>query len=102
MLPTPFLLSSDQRQKRSLTQDVTAFVKNHHFQYTNLLSFDSEARSIHTIPSIREHCGSYLYYFQYKILETVTSQAPFQIIFNPVQGINTRTFYMTIHPQNKI
>ena len=53
---------------------------------------------MHTIPSIREHCDSYLFYVHYKTLEP--SHAPFQIIFKPDQSINTGTFYRTIHPQN--
>ena len=68
MLPTPFLLSTDQRQKRSLTKDVTPFLNNIIFQYTNLLSFHitTEDHIFHTITLIREHCDSYLYYFQFK------------------------------------
>ena len=100
MLPTPFLLSSDQRKKRSLTQDVIPFLNNIIFQYTNPLSFETEAQSLHTTPLIREHCDTYLYYFQHKTLELTTPQTPFQGIFNQVQGINTGTFYRTIHPQN--
>ena len=42
MLPTPFLLSSDQHQKRSLTQDVIPFLNNIILQYTNPLSFETE------------------------------------------------------------
>ena len=48
----------------------------------------------------REHCGSYLYYIRYKTLEITPSQTPFQVIFNPVKGISSGTFYRTIHPQN--
>ena len=76
MLPTPFLLSSDQRQKRSLTQDVIPFLNNIIFHYTNPLSFETEAHTTHTIPLIREHFDSYLYYFQYKTLEITQSQTP--------------------------
>ena len=65
MLITPFSLSSDQLQKRSLTQDVIPFLYNIMFHYTNSLSFETEAHTIHSIPLIREHCDSYLYYFQY-------------------------------------
>ena len=50
MLPTPFLLASDQRQKRSLTQVV--YLNNIIFQYTSPLSFETKLQSIHTIPSI--------------------------------------------------
>ena len=65
MLPTPFSLSCDQRQKRSLTHDVIPFLNNFIFQNTNSLSFETEAHIIHTIPLIQEHCDSYLYYLQY-------------------------------------
>ena len=48
----------------------------------------------------REHSDSYLYYIRYKTLEITTSQNPFQVIFNPVKGIITGTYYRTIHPEN--
>ena len=92
MLPTPFLLSSERRQKRSFTQDVIPFLKNIILQYTNPLS-------IEPIPLAREHCDSYLYYFRYKTLEIIPSQTLFQKIFNPIRDINTGTYYRTIHPQ---
>ena len=38
--------------------------------------------------------------FDIETLEITPSQSPFQIIFNPVRGINTETYYRTIHPQN--
>ena len=52
MFPTPFLLSSDQPQKRSLTQDVIPFLNNIIFPYTNPLSFVTEAHIIYIIPFI--------------------------------------------------
>ena len=82
MLITRFLLSSEQRQKRSLSQDVIPFLNNIIFQYTNSPSFETEAHTIPTIPLIREHCDSYLYYFQYKTLEITTSRTALQSIFN--------------------
>ena len=42
MLPTPFLLSADQIQKRSLTQDEIPLLNNTIFQYKNALSFEAE------------------------------------------------------------
>ena len=70
------------------------------FQYTNLLSFETEPHNIHTIPLAREHCISYLFYFRYRTLEITPSQTPFQFLFNPVRDMNTGTNYRTIHPQN--
>ena len=100
MLPPPFLLSTDQRQRRSSTPDVVPFLNNIIFQYTNLLSFETETHNIHTIPLAREHYDSFLYHFRYKTLEPLCSQNPFQIIFNPGKGIKTGTYYRTIDPQN--
>ena len=62
MLPTPFTFTTEKRQNRSLIQDVTPFLNNIIFQYTNPL------------PLVREHCDSYLYYIQYKTLDITPSQ----------------------------
>ena len=86
MLPLPILLSTYQRR------DVILFLNNIIFQYTNPLSFETEPHHIDTIPLVREHCDSYLYYFPYKTLEPLRSQNPFQIILNPDQDINTGTY----------
>ena len=77
MLHTPFLSTSDQRQKRSLTQDVIPFLNNIIiiFQYTNPLSLETEPPIIHTIPLAREHID----YFRYKTLEITPSQILFKI-----------------------
>ena len=100
MLPLPFVLSTKKIQNRSLTQDVTPFLNNIIFQYTNPLPFQTETLTIHTILLEREHCDSYLYYIRYKTLEVTPSQNPFQIIFNPVKGISTGTYCRRVHPQN--
>ena len=102
MLSPPFVLSTEKRQNRSLTQDVTPFLNNIIFQFTNPLPFETEPYTIHTIPLARDHCDSYLYYIRYKTLEIPQSQNPFQGTFNPVKGISTGTYYRTIHPQNII
>ena len=100
MLPTPFTLNTGKRQNRSLIQDVTPSLNNIIFQYTNPLPFETEPHTVYTFPLAREHCESYLYYIRYKTLEITSSQTPFQVIFNPVKGISSGTFYRTIHPQN--
>ena len=42
MLPPPFTLTTEKRQNRFLIQDVTPFLNNINFQYTNPLPFESE------------------------------------------------------------
>ena len=66
MLPLPFALSTDKRQNRSFVHNVTSFLNNIIFQYTNPLPFETEPHIIHTIPLAREHCDSYLYYIRYQ------------------------------------
>ena len=48
MLPTIFLLSTEQRQKHSHTQEVTPFLNKIIFQYTNPLPFETETHIVHT------------------------------------------------------
>ena len=81
MLPPPFALSTEKRQNRPLIQDVTPFLNNIIFQYTNLLPFDTETHTLHTIPLAREHCDSYLYYIRYKTLQITSTQTPVQVTF---------------------
>ena len=100
LLPPPFALFKEKGQNRSLIQDVSPFLNNIIFQYTNPLPFETEPHTLHTIPLAREHCDSYLYYIRYKTLEITSSLTPFQVIFNPVKGISTGTYYRTIHPHN--
>ena len=100
MLPSPFLLSPQHRSARSVTQDVTPFLNNLIFQYTNPLPFETEAHSIHTIPPLREHLDSYLFYFRCNTLDITPLQQPFQKIFTPVQRINPDAYFRTIHPRN--
>ena len=90
MLPPPFSLSTGQRQKRSLFQDVTPFLNNILVQFTDPLSFETEPHNIQTIPLIREHCD-FSYHFRYKTIEIIHSQDLFQVIFNPIHSINTGT-----------
>ena len=96
----PFVLSTDKRQNRSLIQDVTPFLNNIIFQYTNPLPFETEPHTIQTTPLVKEHCDSYLYYIRYKTFEITPSQNPFQVIFISVKGKGTGTYYRTIHQQN--
>ena len=92
MLPIPFTLSPQQISVRSITQDVILFLNSLIFQYTNPLSFETEAHSIHAIPLLREHSDAFLYYIRYKTFDTTPSQQPFQVSFNPVQGVNPGIF----------
>ena len=81
-------------------RDVIPFLKNFVFQHRIRLPFETEAHSINTIHSLREHLDSYVNYSKCKTLETIPSQSPFQITFNSVSRINAGIFFATIHSQN--
>ena len=100
MLPTPFRCSTAPfRNVRTITQDINPFLHNLIFQYTNPLPFETEPHSIHTIPLLREHLDSYLYYIRYRTYETTPSHGQFQVIFNSVENVITGTHYRTKYPQ---
>ena len=101
MLPSPFQCSTaPTRNVQSITQDINPFLQNLIFQYTNPLLYETETHTIHTIPPLREHLNSYLYYIRYKTYEITPSQTKFQVIFNSVENVNTGIYYRTIYPQN--
>ena len=101
MLPIPFTLSPQQRSARSITQDVIPFLNNLIFQNPNPLSLKlNHTQYIQYHYFENTQLDAYLYYFRYKTFYITPSQQPFQVIFNPVQGGNSGTFYRTIHPQN--
>ena len=78
MLPNPFQCSTPQtRNIRKVTHDFNTFLQSLIFQYTNPLPFETEPHSIHTIPLLREHLDSYLYYIRYKTFEITPSQTQF-------------------------
>ena len=101
MVPNLFQLSAPQnRNTRSITQDIITFLNNLIFKYTNALSFETEPHFIYTIPLLREYLDSYLYYIRYKILDIIPAHNPFQIIFNPVLEIYPGIYYRKIHLQS--
>ena len=101
MLPTLFQCSTSQtRNIRSITHYINPFLQTLIFQYTNPLTFETEHHSIHTIPLLREHLDSYFYYIRHKTYELTPSQTQFQVIFNPVENVNTGIYYRTKYPQN--
>ena len=100
MLPTPFQCSTaPTRNVQSITQDISPFLQNLIFQNTNPFSFETEPHSIHTIPLLREHLVSYLYYIRYKTYDINQSQTQLQVTFNPVENVNTGIYYRIIYPQ---
>ena len=68
--------------------------------YTQPLPFENEPHTIETIPLIREHLDTYLFYIRYKVL-TITSEYPaFQVSFPQQRPISSHINRRTINSIN--
>ena len=80
--------------------ELNPFLQNIISHYTQPLPFENEPHTLETIPLIREHLDTYLFYIRYKVLTITTEYPTFQISF-PQQGPNSSHIYRrTINPIN--
>ena len=80
--------------------ELNPFLQNIISHYTQALPFEKEPHTIETIPLIREHLDTYLFYIRYKVLTITTEYPAFQISF-PQQRFNSSHIYRrTINPIN--
>ena len=80
--------------------ELNPFLQNIISHYTQPLPFENEPHTIETIPLIREHLDTYLFYIRYKVL-TITAEYPVFQIFFPQQRPNSSHIYRrTINPIN--
>ena len=96
---SPFQIPHFQNAK-VVKREITPFLQNNLYNYPQPLSFENEPFTIETIPLIREHLDTYLFYFRCRNT-TITTQYPtFQISF-PQQGSSPHQIYRrTINPIN--
>ena len=80
--------------------ELNPFLQNIISHYTQPLPFENEPHTIETIPLIREHLDTYLFYIRYKVLTITTEYPAFQVSF-PQQGpISSHIYRRTINPIN--
>ena len=79
--------------------EIIPFLQNILYNYTQPLPFENEPYTLETIPLIREHLDSYLFYIRHRTTTASTEYASFQIIF-PQQDTSNRTYRRTINPIN--
>ena len=71
--------------------EIIPFLQNIISHYTKPLPFENEPHTIETIPLIREHLDTYLFYIRYKVLTITTEYPAFQISFPQQSHIYRRT-----------
>ena len=80
--------------------ELNPFLQNIISHYTQPLPFENEPHTIETIPLIREHLDTYLFYIRYKVL-TITEEYPtFQISFLQQRLNSSHIYRRTINPIN--
>ena len=80
--------------------ELRPFLKNIIYNYTQPLPFENEPFTIETIPLIREHLDTCLFYVRYRVTTITTENPTFQISF-PQQGSPSHQIYRrTINPIN--
>ena len=60
---------------------LNTFLQNIISHNTQPLPFENEPHTIETVPPIREHLDTYLFYIRYKVLTITTEYPAFQISF---------------------
>ena len=59
------------------------------------LSFETSCSDFYSIPLIREHHESYLFYEHYKIFEKNFADVVFTVVSHPVKNMNSGIFSLT-------
>ena len=99
LIPLPFVFNTSQRVTRDISQTLTQFLNNLIYNSTTPLSFETYPEDIYTIPLIREHHDSYLYYIDTHSLVANSEEPPFPIPFTSFTN-RSDTFRKNIYPNS--
>ena len=95
--PSPFEITYIKNAKVIKTE-MKPFLHNIVYNYTQQLSFENEPYSLETIPLIREHLDTYLFYIRHRSTTASTEYPSFQITL-PQQETSS-PYRRTINPIN--
>ena len=69
------------KNARVVKTEIKPFFYNIVYTYTKPLSFENEPYSLETIPLVREHLDTYLFYIRHRSTTASTENSSFQIFF---------------------
>ena len=98
--PSPFEISQIKNAKL-VKLEIKPFLHNIIYNYTKPLPFENEPCTLETIPLIREHLDSYLFYIRHRSTIASTEYSSFQITFSQQETSLVRTYRRTINPISK-
>ena len=97
--PSPFEITYIKNAKVIKTE-IKPFLHNIVYNYTQPLSFENKPYSLETIPLIREHLDTYLFYIRHRSTTVSTDYPSFQITFPQQETSSIQTYRRTIYPIN--
>ena len=95
--PSPFEIPLI-KNARLVKSEIRPFLHNIVYNYTQPLPFENEPYTLETIPLIREHMDTYLFYIGHRSTTASTEYQPFQITFPTQDPPSTQTYRRTINP----
>ena len=99
--PSPFPFEIPNiKNARVVKTEIKPFLNNIVYNYTKPLSFENEPYSLGTIPLIREHLDTYLFYIRHRCTTISTEYPAFQITFTQQETSSTQTYRRTINSIN--
>ena len=88
------------KNAKVVKREITPFLQNIIYNYTQPPPFENGPFTIETIPLIREHLDTYLFYIRYRNTTITTEYPNFEISF-PQEGSSSHQIYRTtINPKN--
>ena len=97
--PSPFEIPNIENAKVIKTE-IKPFLHNIVYNYTKPLSFENEPYSLETIPLIREHLDTYLFYIRHRSTTVSTEHLSFQVTFPQQETSSAQTYRRIINPIN--
>ena len=97
--PSPFEIPNI-KNARVVKTEIKPFLNNSVYNYTKPLSFENEPYSLETVPFIREHLDTYLFYIRHRSTTISTEYPALQITFPQQETSSTQTYRRTINPIN--
>ena len=97
--PSPFEIPHIKIAKVVKTE-IKPFLHIIVYNYTQPLSFENVPYSLETIPFIREHLDTYLFYIRHRSATASTEYPSFQIILPQQETSSIQTYIKTINPIN--
>ena len=84
------------KNAKVIKTEIKPFLHNIVYNYTQPLSFENEPYSLETIPLIREHLDTYVFYIGYRSTTVFTEYPSFQTTFPQQETSSIQKYRRTI------